>query len=199
MDDDHPNGSVRVNGTHRAERHAALVIRPASPHELDLLVRFEAQCFPHIEDRFSRRRLRSLLSNTRAPVLIAETPTHPVGCGIGLIRQHTSGVSARIYSVAVLPDARGLGVGRRLAEMLLAEFSKAGARRTYLEVRVENTPAIALYVSLGFRQVSELPDYYAPGQHGLSFCRPLDIGDAAVGGPQGATQSSHVQADANAT
>lgn len=179
MDEDQPPGFVHHNGTHLTR--PGLTIRPGVAADLDLLVRFEAACFQHAEDRFSRRRLRSLLANRRAPVLLAESASGPVGCGIGLIRQHTSGVSSRIYSVAVLPEARGLGAGRRLAEALLAEFARAGARRTYLEVRVENTAAIGLYVSLGFRQVSELPNYYAPGHHGLSFCRPLDLGDAAVG------------------
>ncbi|GAB4386353.1 MAG: hypothetical protein Kow0022_15070 [Phycisphaerales bacterium] len=127
--------------------------------------------------------MRSLLANTHATVLIAHHRSRPVGCGIGLIRRHTSGVSARIYSVAVLPDARGMGVGRCLAEALLLEFARAGARRTYLEVRVENSPAIALYESLGFRRVSALPDYYARGQHGLRFCRSLETGDLVLSSP----------------
>lgn len=151
--------------------------------DLDLLVRLEAACFSQAEDRFSRRRIRGLLLNHRAPVYVYEHDGRAMGNAVGLIRQHTSGVSARIYSVAVHPEARGLGAGRRLAESLLTRFSEAGARRTYLEVRVENTPAISLYVSLGFRQVCMLRDYYGPGQHGLSFCRPLDIGDAALLGP----------------
>lgn len=127
--------------------------------------------------------MRSLLANTHATILIAHHLSRPVGCGIGLIRRHTSGVSARIYSVAVLPDARGMGVGRRLAEALLLEFHRAGARRTYLEVRVENRPAIALYESLGFRRVSALPDYYAKGQHGLRFCRCPEPDDSVVSSP----------------
>lgn len=179
----HANGNSETNGLRADDEPPEHLIRPATLGDLELLVRLESACFPHAEDRFSRRRVRGLLLNRRAPVLIYEHKGRPMGNAVGLVRQHTSGVSARIYSVAVHPDARGLGAGRRLAEALLARFSEAGARRTYLEVRVDNTPAISLYVSLGFRQVCTLPDYYAPGQHGLSFCRPLDIGDAALIGP----------------
>lgn len=181
--DGHANGKADSNGLRADDEPPEHLIRPASLRDLDVLVRLEEACFPHAEDRFSRRRIRGLLLNRRAPVLIYEHNGRAMGNAVGLIRQHTSGVSARIYSVAVHPQARGLGAGRRLAEALLTRFSEAGARRTYLEVRVDNIPAISLYVSLGFRQVCTLPDYYAPGQHGLSFCRPLDLGDAALIGP----------------
>ncbi|MEU0375147.1 GNAT family N-acetyltransferase [Streptomyces sp. NPDC006283] len=58
---------------------------------------------------------------------------------------------AYVFDVEVAPDRRGQGYGRAL--MLLAERIAAGAgqRRIALHVFEGNTPALALYESLGYR------------------------------------------------
>jgi len=56
-----------------------------------------------------------------------------------------------IQNVGIAPEARGLGLGRALVLRSLHGFRAAGMRRVYLEVTAENTPAVELYRSLGFR------------------------------------------------
>lgn len=146
-----------------------LSLRNAASTDLDLLVEHETACFTRPGERFTRRLLRDLLRNPNAIILIAEHNRRPVGSAIALRRKHPTGYSGRIYSVAVAPDARGLGAGRKLTRALLAELSDV--RRVYLEVRPDNHAAIALYESLGFERVRDLPNYYAPGQHAVSFRR----------------------------
>jgi GNAT superfamily N-acetyltransferase len=61
----------------------------------------------------------------------------------------------------VPPMARGNGVGRTLAESVIAHARKAGYRRMYLDTSVRQTEAIALYRSLGFVDVPayhEIPE-----------------------------------------
>ena len=63
-------------------------------------------------------------------------------------------------NLAVRPEARRQGLGRRLMEALWARLMELGDESLTLEVRASNTPAIALYEGLGFVQVGRRPRYY---------------------------------------
>jgi ribosomal-protein-alanine N-acetyltransferase len=65
-----------------------------------------------------------------------------------------------INSIAVRPDFRGQGIGRRLLAFVLEEARARGARRAMLEVRASNTAAIALYSSFGFTTEAVRKGYY---------------------------------------
>lgn len=56
-----------------------------------------------------------------------------------------------IQNVGVIPTNRGLGLGRALVLKSLHGFRKAGLQRVMLEVTAENSAAVTLYSSLGFR------------------------------------------------
>jgi ribosomal protein S18 acetylase RimI-like enzyme len=56
-----------------------------------------------------------------------------------------------VQNVGVVPEHRGLGLGRALMLKSLEGFRSARLRRVYLEVTEENTPAVELYSSIGFR------------------------------------------------
>ena len=56
-------------------------------------------------------------------------------------------------AMAVDPECRGAGVGRRLLERLLADAAAGGFRAVSLHVSAENARARALYESFGFRVV----------------------------------------------
>jgi ribosomal-protein-alanine N-acetyltransferase len=72
-----------------------------------------------------------------------------------------------LLNVAAAKTARGLGIGRWLAQTVLEDARRAGARLVTLEVSVHNAPARALYESLGFTIVRKRRDYYAPRDHAL--------------------------------
>ena len=65
-----------------------------------------------------------------------------------------------VMNVAVAPAQRRRGLGRWLLTFALARASRAGARRALLEVRAGNHEALALYASLGFREIGRRRDYY---------------------------------------
>ena len=63
-----------------------------------------------------------------------------------------------IVELAVLPEYRRKGIGRRLIELMLTSVD--GMRTVCLEVRASNIPAIALYEAMGFRSISVRRGYY---------------------------------------
>lgn len=72
------------------------------------------------------------------------------------------GDDAELMTIGVRPERQRQGIARRMLEHLLAQAQTQGARRMLLEVRVDNTPAIALYESLGFTRLGLRKRYYQP-------------------------------------
>lgn len=81
-----------------------------------------------------------------------------VGYGLLLLRRGTQ--LTRLYSIAVLPEARGLGIAEKLINSLGERALLRGKRFMRLEVAVGNAGAIALYKKLGFSQFGMYTDYY---------------------------------------
>jgi len=131
----------------------------------------EQICFSQNVEAFNRRQIRRLIANPRATVTVAEADGQVLGWAVGLIRQHHKGRSGRIYAIAVHPDVRGRHVGQQLAQQTIHELAQRGALRTYLEVRVDNLPAIRLYRKLGFVDDRPIPNYYGIGCHALHMRR----------------------------
>lgn len=57
-----------------------------------------------------------------------------------------------LFSLATLPDARGMGAATRLLNALRAHAAAAGAEGVYLQVDVRNERALRLYARNGFAQ-----------------------------------------------
>jgi [ribosomal protein S18]-alanine N-acetyltransferase len=77
-----------------------------------------------------------------------------------------------LLNLAVVPDYRRQGVGRRLLQFLLEQAHINKAEEIYLEVRPSNRPALELYGSLGFKVLYRRPGYYGPdGEDALVMCR----------------------------
>lgn len=65
-----------------------------------------------------------------------------------------------IANIAVAPDFRHLGLGRRLLRHTLRQAAEDGLRYATLEVRVGNKAARALYKSFGFEVAGRRRRYY---------------------------------------
>ncbi len=61
--------------------------------------------------------------------------------------------------VAVVPDARGRGLGTRLVRRAIEDARARRANRLFLEAR-HNNPAIGLYRRLGFEPIGTRKEYY---------------------------------------
>ena len=72
--------------------------------------------------------------------------------------------AAEIMTVGVVPAARRGGLARLMLAELLAEAVRRGAREVFLEVRIDNEAARALYGSEGFEQIGVRRGYYDAGR-----------------------------------
>lgn len=66
----------------------------------------------------------------------------------------------RVNNVAVHPDWRCRGIGRRLLRHLVGFGRSQGCREMTLEVRPSNAAALALYDGAGFTRVGRRKQYY---------------------------------------
>jgi ribosomal-protein-alanine N-acetyltransferase len=72
---------------------------------------------------------------------------------------------AEILTIATHPQRRRSGIGRALLKAAAAEAHARGATKMFLEVDSANTPAMALYYSLGFAKTGARKGYYrVPGK-----------------------------------
>ena len=66
-----------------------------------------------------------------------------------------------LLKIAVSPAWRRLGIATRLLERCFAISAEQGVASVLLEVRQSNTPAIDLYLKLGFEVIGRRYKYYA--------------------------------------
>jgi ribosomal protein S18 acetylase RimI-like enzyme len=92
------------------------------------------------------------------------------------------GWTSRIAAMAVAPEARGKGLGKRIMQGVIGEALERGDRSVLLEVFEHNTPAVKLYEGLGFEPLRRLVGYHhgpggaAPdGADTLAELDPLDL------------------------
>ena len=71
--------------------------------------------------------------------------------GYGMLRGWDEGFKVPSLGIAIHPKARGKGLGRTLMEFLHAAAREHGAPSVRLKVHEENSQALELYRSLGYR------------------------------------------------
>lgn len=94
-----------------------------------------------------------LLNPPNGVFLIARLDGAPIGC-VGL--KQTCKRYSEIKRMWVSPQARGLGLGRRLLDEIEARASALGVKRLRLDTHSSLTEARALYARCGYR---EIPDF----------------------------------------
>jgi ribosomal-protein-alanine N-acetyltransferase len=77
-----------------------------------------------------------------------------------LVCRATSADEFELLNLAVAPEFRRRGAGRRMVKTLLESFQTTPIFCVFLEVRESNYAAREFYKNLGFQQVSIRPNYY---------------------------------------
>jgi ribosomal protein S18 acetylase RimI-like enzyme len=99
-----------------------------------------------------------LAARPNALVLLAFADVGPVGVAVCFLGFSTFAARPllNIHDLAVLPDLRGLGIGRALLDAAESRARQLGCCKLTLEVREDNERARSLYERVGFGD-------YAPG------------------------------------
>lgn len=85
---------------------------------------------------------------------------HWIATAVVTIAEH----QADLLYIYVRPEHRRTGVGKRLISELAESLRSQGVGELFLEVRVGNTGAIALYERSGFSKIAVRKRYYADGE-----------------------------------
>lgn len=100
------------------------------------------------------------------------------GSPLGVVLVARRGWTSRIAAMGLAPEARGQGLGRRLLGAAVEEARARGERAVYLEVIEQNTPAVRLYTSFGFRALRRLVGYRKERPSEGTGAAPPDLPDA---------------------
>jgi len=88
-------------------------------------------------------------------LLVARLHGRPIGCGA--LKFHGS-APAELKRMWIAPDARGLGLGRRMLRELEEQAASHHVPTLHLETNASLTEAIALYRTSGYREVAAFND-----------------------------------------
>jgi len=112
-----------------------------------------------------------MLTGGRTRFLLARLGDAPAGYAAISLRRGS--LIARLYSLAVNPDARGKGVAAALVQGAQRLAAEAGCTALRLEVRASNTAARGLYEREKFRLRGRRDAYYEDGEAALLYERAI--------------------------
>lgn len=144
-------------------------------------IEFEAMCEENITEiaqleklsfskPWSENSLRNELSNKTSNFFLARIN----GVSAGYIGVHVILDEAFIANIAVHPDYRNKGIGRKILEQAHTVVKEKGVKTISLEVRPSNTAAVRLYKSLDYEEKGVRKNFYtSPAEDGLILTRTI--------------------------
>jgi len=153
-----------------------IAIRPAGEADLAAIMTVEHECFAADAWSEANMHLELVAHHTFYWVATAQVDegAERVVAYAGLSKIAGSEQSD-VQTIAVAPDFRGKGLGRKLMHRMIAEARRREATEIFLEVRADNPVAQSLYVSLGFEPIDRRRGYYQPdGVDAIVMRAPLE-------------------------
>ncbi len=161
----------------RAMPTAEVSIRSMQAEDLPAVADIVRRSFP---SPWSEQALAAELEKPFAHLWVAEKPGAPPQV-VGIVILWAIAGTGYIPLIAVHPDHRRHGIGRRLMETAIATARRFYMHQVVLEVRASNHAAQTLYRTLGFQVVDRIPRHYTDtGEDGLRMVLTLR--------PQGGTR-----------
>lgn len=146
-----------------------IVIEEAAEKDLEAIMDIEKSSFPKYP--YSIEVFKTLLKDYGKYFLLSKSRGRVIGYACGRIFREKFG---EIVSIAVAPDFRRRGIGRRLMLELESRFKNDGIKFTRLEVSVKNDVAIKFYESLGYEIFKLTKNYYPDGSNAFTMIKFLE-------------------------
>jgi [ribosomal protein S18]-alanine N-acetyltransferase len=129
-------------------------VSEAGPEASEALAIVEAACFDH---PWTIDAVRGLIAGGLTRVWLVRTATGDV-VGSAMVRVVAG--EGEVLRIAVVPEARGQGIGRTLLRAVMSAIADACVDGVYLEVRASNVAARRLYAREGFVEQGRRRAYY---------------------------------------
>lgn len=136
-----------------------MLIREMTLEDINQAARIEKECFSlpwsekSFQDSISREDTLFLVCEDTCPQSNAPVIT-------GYIGMYLSFDEANITNVAVHPSYRKMGYANALVTTAKTKAKEHQIEKIFLEVRVSNAPAIALYQKMGFENLGIRKNFY---------------------------------------
>ena len=144
-----------------------ILIRDVTAKDIDDICEIEGLCF---STPWTAEGVKSETECENGIFLVAESD----GRAVGYVSMRYVLDEGYINNVAVLPEYRRQGIGKKLLLALNEECEKRRLSFITLEVRESNEGAIGLYTSLGYEQVGRRKRFYRlPDEDALLLTKTL--------------------------
>lgn len=140
-------------GKGEIQKEDGVTLREALPEDLETEIQLDVQCFGFLEEEARQYNEQIKRENTQKCYVIEQE-----GNVVGKVRVFHYQGEAWIYGFAVFPEYQGKGIGRKALKQLVLQESQAGYQ-PFLEVQADNSNALKLYESCGFKAYLS-QDYY---------------------------------------
>lgn len=143
-----------------------VTVRAWEEKDISILTEMEARCF---SDPWTEEMLADTLKYPYYHTFLAEEGGQVCGyaCLIVLFED------AEIGNIAVDLPYRGRKIGQLLLDAMHERAKACGAKRSLLEVRVHNLPAISLYEKNGYERYGVRAKYYEDGEDAFVMKKTL--------------------------
>ncbi len=106
---------------------------------------------------WSLKSFQEAVTSNHAFIMVAESEGQIAGYSVFYLTPP----EAELPDIVVDEKYRGQGLGRLLMEKSIQELESRGVDTVFLEVRVSNTPARALYEHIGFEEIGVRKYFYS--------------------------------------
>ena len=143
-----------------------MIIREWTKEDIPVIAEMERRCF---HDAWTEEMLSDTLRYPIYNCFLAEEGGQVCGyCCLIVVCE-----DAEVGNIAVDTPFRGKGIGKALMEAMHQRAKEKGATQSFLEVRVSNANAIALYKKFGYESYGIRARYYEDGEDAMVMKRAL--------------------------
>ena len=143
-----------------------MIIREWTKEDIPVIAEMERRCF---HDAWTEEMLSDTLRYPIYNCFLAEEGGQVCGyCCLIVVCE-----DAEVGNIAVDTPFRGKGIGKALMDAMHQRAKEKGATQSFLEVRVSNANAIALYKKFGYESYGIRARYYEDGEDAMVMKRAL--------------------------
>ena len=137
--------------------------RMALAKDISRLVEVEEVCFDY--DQLDKRKFRYFIQKGHDDLIVQTLEEVIVGYALLLFKKGSS--LARLYSIAVLPEYKGMGLGQKLLEEVEIRAQEKDCSYIRLEVKKSNVRALQLYKKMGYLEFAIKAHYYDNNENAI--------------------------------